>query len=106
MSQTKSFIEKDNVGSQDQEETPIAVRPKGFVPPIVENFEKAIQNNPTWEHVNNLGNTNFHDFILVFNLKLLADEVQKQSKKIKESQHKFFEAMINMVELMGRQVIA
>ena len=52
---------------------------------MVENFEKAIQNNPTGEHVNNLGNTNFHDFIFVADLKLLVDEVQKQSKKIKES---------------------
>ena len=63
---------------------PIVVGPKGFVPHIVENFEKAIQNNPTGEHFNYLGNNNFHDFVLVVNLKLLADEVQKQSKKIKE----------------------
>ena len=42
---------------------------------MMENFEKAIQNNPTEEHVNNLGNTNFHDFVLVVDLKLLVDEV-------------------------------
>ena len=69
---------------------------------MVENFEKAIQNNLIGDHVNNLGNNNFHEFVLVVNLKLLADEVQKQSKKIKESQSKFFEAMINIVELIGR----
>ena len=40
-------MEKDSTESQDQEEAPTAVRPEGFVPHMVENFEKHIQEQVT-----------------------------------------------------------
>ena len=43
MPKIKRFIEKDNTGSQDQEEAPTAVGSEGFIPYTMENFEKQIQ---------------------------------------------------------------
>ena len=40
-------MEKDSTGSQDQEEAPTAVGSEGFVPHMVENFEKHIQDQVT-----------------------------------------------------------
>ena len=40
-------MEKDSIGSQDLEEAPTVVGPKGLVPHLVENFEKHMQDQVT-----------------------------------------------------------
>ena len=40
-------MEKENTNFPDQEEVPIAIEPEGFIPYMVENFEKKIQDQVT-----------------------------------------------------------
>ena len=89
-------MEKDSTRSQDQEEAPTAVGPKGFVPHMVENFEKQIQDQvtestqiPTGPVV---GITDIDD-TSVFK-KIFESFCQEQ----KESQSRFFEFMTKTLE--------
>ena len=91
MPRTRSFMEKDSIGSQDQEEAPIVIAPEGFIPHMVENFEKHIQDQvtestqvPTGPVV---GITDIDD-TSVFK-KIFESFCQEQ----KESQSRFFEFM-------------
>ena len=87
---TRSFMEKDSTGSQDQEEAPTAVGPEGFVPHMVENFEKHIQDQvPTGPVV---GITDIDD-TSVFK-KIFESFCQEQ----KESHAMFFEFMTKTLE--------
>ena len=89
-------MEKDSTESQDQEEAPTAVGPEGFVPHMLENFEKHIQDQvtestqvPTGPVV---GITDIDD-TSVFK-KIFESFCQEQ----KESQSRFFEFMTKTLE--------
>ena len=88
-------MEKDSTGSQDQEEAPTVVGPEGFVPHMVENFEKHIQDQVTESTQVPTGPVVRITYIdtSVFN-KIFESFYQEQ----KESQSRFFEFMTKTLE--------
>ena len=58
------------------------------------------QNNPTE------GSGNSQAFIFMSDMKLFAEDLRNQGLRMQESQSKLFDAMNNIIEMLGRQLIA